>query len=670
MHTDNLYEQTEILSGKSAYMVDNSVDYKLVRLNIFGLSAQDGTPHPDSPVDVISAGSNGFDVVTRKDTSKINVVSWRSAGTIITAQPKSAVVKEGDTASFTVQGGTSYQWYQNAGNGWVAINTSAGRVATLSVAGLTQRNNYKYKCVVDDDETSNEATLYVVAADSDNTNHLVNYSAIEPLRACGSVSDELIYTANGTAEIVRRCGVVVLTADNITGVNAHAGLGNSFFTNVVGAIGENSNVKPVSNRFVGVPFANRATPETINSFRCFMGQDGRLALRNSAADNRFTTVAEMQEFVTANRTVVIYPLAEPTETTLSAAELTALMQLQTYDGGTSISNTANAKMTIEIKNGGIELQPFGFFPRNGESDTERTYGADDFTAYYRDFFTDGVHPGKATNLQVIANNDMTVTVLNGVGYVDGKFYRPVTNTKIAIPESDTQYDRYDMVVLRCDYITKSVYVDVVRGTAAAVPEYPELQRTRSVYDLGLAAIMVKANTSYISQENITDLRFNADYCGIVTNVIDSINTTNLFAQYNAEWELLRAGIEQDEQAIIAAWSALNTTKRVNDIAPVDGNVTITQGDIPAGNGAYQLPYFVQSGSATTEGEITINFTTQYNSPPVVLVSFTPNSVLSSHSYGAYTSAITANGVTIKSYDSYSTSQVAAAGTVNWIALGE
>ena len=669
MHKDNLYEQTEILSGKSAYMVDNSVDYKFVGLNIYGLSAQNGTPHPDSPVDVISAGSNGFDVVTQKGTSKINVVSWRSAGTIITAQPKTSIVKEGDTTYFAVSGGTNYQWQQNAGSGWIDIPAPVGTRNSLSIGGTAARNEYKYRCIVDG-ETSNEATLYVVAADSDNTSQVVNYTTIEPLRACGDVSDELIYTANGTAKIVRRCGVVTLTADNITGVNANAGLGNLFFTNVVGAIGENSDVKPMCNRFLGITFADRAIIDYLNVFRCFMGQDGRLILRNSAADNRFTTVAEMQEFVTANKTVVIYPLAEPTETTLSAAELTALMQLQTYDGSTSISNTANAKMTIEIKNGGIELQPFGFFPRNGESDTERTYGADDFTAYYRDFFTDGVHPSKATNLQVIANNDMTVTVLNGVGYVDGKFYRPVTNTKIAIPESDTQYDRYDMVVLRCDYITKSVYVDVVRGTAAADPEYPELQRTRSIYDLGLAAIMVKANTSHIAQENITDLRFDANYCGIITNVINSINTTNLFAQYNAEWNLLRAGIEQDEQAIIEAWSALNTTKSVNDIAPVDGNVTITQGDIPAGNGAYQLPYFVQSGSATTEGEITINFTTQYTTPPVVLVSFTPNSVLSSHSYGAYTSTITTNGVTIKSYDSYSTSQVASAGTVNWIALGE
>ena len=306
---------------------------------------------------------------------------------------------------------------------------------------------------------------------------------------------------------------------------------------------------------------------------------------------------------------------------------------------------------------------------NSESG-DRTYNAEDFTGFYSDFFTNGIVADNTSYLQVAENSGLKLWVLKGKAYINGGFFKPKTSKEITIPDSDPTYPRYDIVVLRWDKIARDIYLDVISGDSNTNPKYPILTRNETTYELGLAAVYVAPNATNITQDKITDLRFNDNYCGVVTGVIDTISTKNLFAQYEAEWDLLRAGIRQDEQAVIDAWSALNATKSVNDIAPIDGNVTITQGNIPAGNGAYQLPYFVQSGSATTEGEITINFTTKYTTPPVVLVSFTPSSVLSSHGYGAYTSAITANGVTIKSYDSHSTSHAASAGTVNWIALGK
>lgn len=308
-------------------------------------------------------------------------------------------------------------------------------------------------------------------------------------------------------------------------------------------------------------------------------------------------------------------------------------------------------------------EPFGFF-------SDVPYGPEDFTEYFTDFYTNGIHAEDTSYFQVLENSGMTLTVKRGTAYVDGHFFKPPTDLTLRLAESDVEYPRIDLVVIRCDYINENVRLEVITGEPNAVPTIPEMERNAGTYDLGLAAITVNPNVSEITQIDIKDLRFDTAYCGVVVGKINTIDTTNLFAQYGAEWSLLRAAIGQDEQAIIEAWSALNTTKSVNDIAPVDGNVTITQGDIPAGKGAYQLPYFVQSGSATTEGEITINFTTKYTSPPVVLVSFTPSSVISPRSYGAYTSTITANGVTIKSYSSYSSTQAASAGTVNWIALGK
>lgn len=168
-----------------------------------------------------------------------------------------------------------------------------------------------------------------------------------PLCAIDGMQDVLIYRADGTGKVVKRLGVATLTAEQITGVTVNQGLGNFFYTNIIGAIGENSDVKPMCNRFLGITFADRAIIDYLNVFRCFMGQDGRLILRNSAADNRFTTVAEMQEFVTENEVIVIYPLAVAQEIELSATEMAELQALRTFNGVTTISNDEGAEMIVK-----------------------------------------------------------------------------------------------------------------------------------------------------------------------------------------------------------------------------------------------------------------------------------------------------------------------------------
>lgn len=168
-----------------------------------------------------------------------------------------------------------------------------------------------------------------------------------PLCSIDGVRDELVYNADGNGKAVKKFGVATLTSANIQGMTEHAGLGNFFYTNIVGAIGENSNAKPICNRFIGVTFANRAVAEYINTFRCFMGQDGRLVLRCAANDNRFTSPAELQNFVEENETVVIYPLAEAQEIELTAEEMKELQALRTFNGLTTISNDEGAEMVVK-----------------------------------------------------------------------------------------------------------------------------------------------------------------------------------------------------------------------------------------------------------------------------------------------------------------------------------
>lgn len=173
-------------------------------------------------------------------------------------------------------------------------------------------------------------------------------------------------------------------------------------------------------------------------------------------------------------------------------------------------------------------ETFGFFP-------DVLYGPDDFTGYFRDFYSNGITGDDTQKMQVYATSGLYLKVNPGIAYIDGHFFKPETDTELKLAGSDTEYNRIDIIIIRCDYVENKVYLKVITGTPSAIPQMPAFKRNADCYDLVLCSIFVKANASEISQSDITDLRFNTDYCGIVTGKINTISTTNLFAQYQAAW---------------------------------------------------------------------------------------------------------------------------------------
>ena len=83
----------------------------------------------------------------------------------IVSQPAAQSVKEGETATFTVEAsgsGLSYQWqYKNTGtSAWKNSGMTGAKTASLKVEGTTARNGQQYRCVILD-ETGNQITSEV-----------------------------------------------------------------------------------------------------------------------------------------------------------------------------------------------------------------------------------------------------------------------------------------------------------------------------------------------------------------------------------------------------------------------------------------------------------------------------------------------------------------------------
>lgn len=90
-------------------------------------------------------------------------------------------------------------------------------------------------------------------------------------------------------------------------------------------------------------------------------------------------------------------------------------------------------------------------------------------------------------------------------------------TALTVAESHPTMDRYDRVVLRYDKGANTVEILLVQGTAATEAKVPDIQRTESIYELGLATIHVIKSTLEITADDIKDTRDDVSVCGVVGN---------------------------------------------------------------------------------------------------------------------------------------------------------
>ena len=165
-------------------------------------------------------------------------------------------------------------------------------------------------------------------------------------------------------------------------------------------------------------------------------------------------------------------------------------------------------------------------------------------------FTDGILPDVSTNLQVTTATGMNVIVKAGFAIVQGCLKLEENDRTLAVQASDSVNDRIDTVVLRLNSNDDQRYCDlyVVEGTPATSPVRPNLTRTDSVYELGLADIFVAKSTATITQQRITDTRYETERCGVISS-LSEYDTTTIYKQVQADLK----DFKDTEQAEFLAW---------------------------------------------------------------------------------------------------------------------
>ena len=174
----------------------------------------------------------------------------------------------------------------------------------------------------------------------------------------------------------------------------------------------------------------------------------------------------------------------------------------------------------------------------------RTYQASDFADYFGSVLSTGLlHTDNIPALEVkCEGNDLRTYVMPGKAVMQGYLYENTSNLYLehALPEATL--DRIDRIVLRLDKRNQSRFIRlfVKQGVASSNPAPPDLQRDDFIYELSLAQIRVRANTSTLNPADLIDERLDESLCGLVYSLI-SIPTS----QFQQQWDEFMAGI-QDE----------------------------------------------------------------------------------------------------------------------------
>lgn len=176
------------------------------------------------------------------------------------------------------------------------------------------------------------------------------------------------------------------------------------------------------------------------------------------------------------------------------------------------------------------------YDEHGWPQLDRAVTSEVLRQIYKRYFTNGVFGiSDSTCFQVsVATGGAGVSIAPGACQIQGATGYEENAVTLEITPNSSNLPRIDTVVARLndnsDY--RSIYFDILEGTPAVTPTAPALTQSDSIWELGLCNIARAANSSVITNSNITDTRADSSRCGYVT-AIQQLDTASLYQQFQA-----------------------------------------------------------------------------------------------------------------------------------------
>lgn len=214
----------------------------------------------------------------------------------------------------------------------------------------------------------------------------------------------------------------------------------------------------------------------------------------------------------------------------------------------------------------------GFF---NSLDNDRLYYADQVNSFFEGLVSPGVFESVDGALQVKAASGMNIQVEAGrLTDSKGRWLRNYAVLDLTIDSADVLLPRYDAVIAAIDSSMekRAPEIYIKKGIPAGPPVKPSVIRNSYLEEYCLAYVYVDARASTITQSAITDTRPDNNLCGFVTGLIEQLNTTDLFIQFQTafdEWFQTIKDTVKPFTLIRTYNSVYTTTEESETIIPIN-----------------------------------------------------------------------------------------------------
>lgn len=181
---------------------------------------------------------------------------------------------------------------------------------------------------------------------------------------------------------------------------------------------------------------------------------------------------------------------------------------------------------------------YGFFNAIKQSDGtyDRVYNADQMSTYFEGLVSDGVYESVDDGMQVLAGTGMQVQVGAGRAIIDSKWLKNTAAYPLTINAAHVTLNRYTAIVIRLDLSARTISVVTKDGENATAPVKPAITNSETIKELCLAYVYVGRGVTAITQANIEDVRPDNNVCGWVTGIVQQVDTSKLFLQWQTAYE--------------------------------------------------------------------------------------------------------------------------------------
>ena len=226
---------------------------------------------------------------------------------------------------------------------------------------------------------------------------------------------------------------------------------------------------------------------------------------------------------------------------------------------------------------------------------DKVYNADDLAKRFRMFFTNGVFLNRSNAMQVVSNEGLSVNISIGACNIDGYTAEVTSAENILLSDPDSTYPRMDAICLCLDTEAREIRAEVITGTPSAIPSAPYIVETDTKKYLCLAYVTVGQQVQSIYQADISDKRLDTALCGIVTQAVQTIDTSSFYNQMESS---LVNFLNTSERTFSTWFASIKSQLENVDVSNIEADVLELQTEQ-----SRQLNYIYRIGQANDNRNI-------------------------------------------------------------------